>query len=72
MLGIIRLCLSSRTNLFLLSFLLVFDHLLQLVIGCSILCLQLLTLDSQITAKLLDLNEMPYSQIVGQDRTLTK
>ena len=43
--------------LFLLGFLLVFDHLLQLVIGSSILCLQLLTLDSQITTEFLHLNE---------------
>lgn len=56
--------LSSRSSvkflpvyLFLFCLLLVFDHLLQLVIGSSILCLQLLALDSQVSTKLLYLDE---------------
>lgn len=43
--------------LFLFSFLLIFDHLLQLVVGSCILCLKFLALDSQVTTKLLHLDE---------------
>ena len=43
--------------LLLFSLLLVFDHLLQFVIGSSVLCLQLLALDSQVTTELLHLDE---------------
>lgn len=43
--------------LFLLCFLLVFNHLLQLVVSSSVLGLQLLALDSQVPAKLLHLDE---------------
>lgn len=41
--------------LFLFCFLLVFDHLLQLVIGSSVLCFQLLALNSEVPAKLFHL-----------------
>lgn len=42
--------------LLLFSLLLVFDHLLQLVIGSSVLSLQLLALDSQVTTKFFHLD----------------
>lgn len=43
--------------LFLFSLLLIFDHLLQLVVGSCVLCLQFLALDSQVTTKLLHLDK---------------
>lgn len=45
----------SCMYLFLFCLLLVFDHLLQLVIGCSVLCFQLLALNSEIAPKLFHL-----------------
>lgn len=54
--------------LFLFCLLLVFDHLLQLVIGSSVLCLQLLALNSQVTTKLLYLDEDAQVKSWGQTR----
>lgn len=55
--------------LFLFCFLLVFDHLLQLVIGSSILSFQLLALYSKVTAKLLYLyEESQHSHCVTQQQ----
>lgn len=47
---------SSCVYLFLFCLLLVFDHLLQFVIGSGVLCFQLLALDPEVTAKLLHLD----------------
>lgn len=56
-----RKCLFTRKtkmmDLFLLSLLLVFHHLFQFVVGSCVLCLQFLALYSQITTKLLHLDE---------------
>lgn len=57
--------------LFLFCLLLVFDHLLQLVIGCSVLCFQLLALNSEIATKLLHLVKVAKNNNWLKNDTIT-
>lgn len=57
--------------LFLFCLLLVFDHLLQLVIGGSVLCLQLLALNPEVAAQLLHLDKVVKQRLAPKIYTTT-